>query len=224
VSVVVPTYNEEAYLPKLLECLRGQNCEILVVDGGSTDTTRDVANKFHTRLIVASGARVGAARNYGARFAKHGIVGFLDADTLIPKNWVEQVEDSFRDSNVVFVAGATYPQNGNLIDHSLFYFRSLVQRFSVWLGVPYEAGMNCAYRKEVFRKVEFNNRRESVEGTPLQLHAHQLGRLAYNPRLRAYVSLRRAREWGWIKLLLFHVSNWLALLLVRRTWHYPKIR
>lgn len=93
VSVVVPALDEAAHLPDCLDSLRAQTsdavAEILVVDGGSSDGTRDVALTAGVDLLDQSGTGIAAARNQGARATTGEWLAFVDADTTLDERWVE---------------------------------------------------------------------------------------------------------------------------------------
>jgi rSAM/selenodomain-associated transferase 2 len=86
VSIVVPTLNEAAGLAAHLECLqplRACGCEVVVVDGGSTDGTVDVARPLADVVLRAPRGR-GTQLNAGARAARGDVLLFLHADTRLP--------------------------------------------------------------------------------------------------------------------------------------------
>lgn len=95
ISIVLPVLNEARDLPRLLEQLRGQTppeggFEVLVVDGGSTDGTRDrVAKAAGTwpglRLLDNPRRRSSAARNIGARESRGRYVLYLDGHCALPR-------------------------------------------------------------------------------------------------------------------------------------------
>jgi len=94
VSVVIPAFNEEHYLPRylptVLESLHewerssGQSGELIVVDNGSTDATAKVAAGLGARLVYQPVRGIGRARNTGAAAAKGRYVVFVDADVEFP--------------------------------------------------------------------------------------------------------------------------------------------
>lgn len=88
ISVIVPARNAMPYLPEALASIRGQaapRLEILVVDGASTDGSREVAAAFPgVRLIDQAGLGLAAARNSGLAAAHGDLIAFLDADDLWP--------------------------------------------------------------------------------------------------------------------------------------------
>jgi rSAM/selenodomain-associated transferase 2 len=92
ISVVIPTLNEEVNLPVTLRQLAAHpDVELIVVDGGSTDHTVEVAHKFTPFVFVT---RAGRARqmNEGARHATGDILLFLHADTFLLPGALEEVQ------------------------------------------------------------------------------------------------------------------------------------
>jgi len=84
-SVVIPTLNEEVYLPRLLDSIEHQNLqpdEIIVADNHSKDRTREIARK--RGCTVVDGGYLSEGRNRGAEAATQDILVFLDADTILP--------------------------------------------------------------------------------------------------------------------------------------------
>jgi len=78
-SVVVPTYNEEANIARCLRALEAQTLprdqiEVIVVDGESTDRTREVASALADKVVTQVSPGVGGARNDGFKLATHSIV------------------------------------------------------------------------------------------------------------------------------------------------------
>ena len=97
VSVIIPALNEERALPATLDSLAAQkgDFEVVVVDGGSTDGTRAVVERYRrsgskVELIDAPRGR-GAQMNAGARAAKGRWLLFLHADTRLPPRAVESI-------------------------------------------------------------------------------------------------------------------------------------
>lgn len=85
-SIIIPTRNEEYYLPKLLHSIKEQTvqpAEIIIADADSTDKTREIAKKFRCK-IVQGGNHPGIGRNKGAAVAKSPLLLFLDADVIMP--------------------------------------------------------------------------------------------------------------------------------------------
>ena len=91
VSVIIPAYNYAAFLPHTLENVlaeRGVTLDVIVVDDGSADNTREVVQSFGTavRYIHQENQGLPAARNTGIRAAAGDFFVFLDADDLLYSN------------------------------------------------------------------------------------------------------------------------------------------
>jgi rSAM/selenodomain-associated transferase 2 len=102
-SVIVPALNEAQELPGLLDSLLQLpgNCEMLVVDGGSSDASeRIVCASSRVRWLTAPRGRA-AQMNAGARAARGESVLFLHADTRLPANAVARIVTALADPQVV---------------------------------------------------------------------------------------------------------------------------
>ena len=96
-SIIIPTYNEEEYLPKLLDSIKSQSFddyEIIVADANSTDKTREIAESYG--CIVVDGGLPGVGRNNGARVAKGEYLLFLDSDLVLTEDYLRNVIYEFR--------------------------------------------------------------------------------------------------------------------------------
>jgi len=99
VSIIVPVYNKEKYLRECLDCLINQthsNIEIICVDDGSNDCSRDILNEYaekDSRVIVICQENKGAgnARNVGIKAAQGKYMQFLDADDFFELTMVEEM-------------------------------------------------------------------------------------------------------------------------------------
>jgi len=231
VSVIVPSLNEGKFLPRCLKSLVRQSsrrmAEIIVVDGGSTDGTIQVAEEYADKVLVEPARPVGAARNIGAKQAEGEILAFIDADTIASKDWLEQIALAL-DSKpwAVGVTGPTLPYEGTHFDRIVYHVATgWVQRFSLRLGRPHVAGFNCAYRKRAFWDAGgFDEDRVLLEDVMLSLRMRHHGRIVFNPDMTAYTSLRRIDRYGYPYLMTYNAINWIVTLLFNQTLGYPQIR
>lgn len=93
-SVIIPAYNEAAYLPRYLptvlaslrwwEEISGLDGEVIVVDNASTDATADAAVALDARVVTDPVRNIGHARNTGAHAARGRMLFFTDADVALP--------------------------------------------------------------------------------------------------------------------------------------------
>ena len=96
-SIIIPTYNEEEYLPILLESIKTQNFtdyEIIVADANSTDKTCEIAQKYD--CIIVEGGMPAVGRNNGANIAKGEYLLFLDSDLKLTDDYLRKVIYEFK--------------------------------------------------------------------------------------------------------------------------------
>ena len=96
ISIIIPSFNEEERISNLVRFLKQNSSsknieEILVVDGGSTDSTRAFANKEGAKVIISPKKGRGFQLYFGGLKAKGEILYFLHADTFPPKNFDELI-------------------------------------------------------------------------------------------------------------------------------------
>lgn len=95
ISFIIPAYNEEKYLPKVLaaiqELVSSLTYEIIVVDNGSTDSTVNIAHEFGAMLLQDSSKTVAGLRNLGAEHATGDVLIFLDGDVIITEGWSRNI-------------------------------------------------------------------------------------------------------------------------------------
>lgn len=151
-SIIIPTLNEEKYLPILLKEIKKQNFsdyEIIVADAGSEDKTVEIAKSFGCK--ITKGGLPARGRNEGAKIAKGDLFLFMDADNIyLPENFLNDLLNEFQERNLG-VASFTIMPNGKLIDKIIYglynFFVKLSQRFFAF------ATNSILVKKEVFEKV-----------------------------------------------------------------------
>ena len=92
VSIIIPTYNEENNIERLLKSINSQTyrlIESIVVDDGSSDSTVLISEKYASRVFAREHAERSIQRNFGASRAKGKYVVFLDADMELTKRVIE---------------------------------------------------------------------------------------------------------------------------------------
>ena len=142
-SIVIPTLNEEKYLPKLLNCLKNQsykNFEIIIVDANSEDKTKEVASKlkesFKIKIINSEKRNPGYQRNLGLKNAINERVLFLDADTKIPNDFLKKALEEIKDKNIEIAACPIYPDSSHPIDvFFIFLFRLYLKSLYKIIGL-----------------------------------------------------------------------------------------
>jgi glycosyltransferase involved in cell wall biosynthesis len=103
-SIVIPTLNEEHYLPNLLEDLNLQkyrDFEVIVSDGNSDDQTAELARIKGCKVVVSEIRSEFVQRNEGAKVASGKFLLFLDADNrLYSENFISNVVEEFRSNDL----------------------------------------------------------------------------------------------------------------------------
>lgn len=117
ISVIVPTLNEEKNIPNLLYSLENQTLtdyEIVLVDGGSTDETLNIARAYHSHVVVEKGLAEYPSRNLGAKLSKGDILLFTCADVIFPRGLLAKIAESFQDPELVAMTGPDRPTDSVL--------------------------------------------------------------------------------------------------------------
>jgi cellulose synthase/poly-beta-1,6-N-acetylglucosamine synthase-like glycosyltransferase len=113
VSIVIPMYNAEKHIVSVLESLLSQdfegNKEVIVVNDGSTDTSRDLIRGFERegkiRVIDQPNQGAAAATNNGFRAARYDIICSVDSDVVLHSDWLRKIIMEFDDPQVGAVQG-----------------------------------------------------------------------------------------------------------------------
>ncbi len=231
ISVVVPALNEAKYLHNLfrgLEAQKFRDFEIIVVDGGSGDRTREMARRMGARVIVERRKGIGRARNVGAAAARGRLLVFLDADTMPSSSLLDSYLHTFDTDSVVAATGPIRPleKSSLLVTLGYLFVSVLFVKTSILLGRPSVVGLNFAVRKDAFSKVHgFNNDYITYEDWDLSLRLRKLGRITYINDAVVWTSTRRIRAWGTSGFFAFHVGNMFRYNTGRKPKeHYAPIR
>ena len=113
-SVIIPAFNEERYLPATLQAVaksasllrlrESVNTEVIVVDNDSTDETAKAADAHGARVITEPEHNIARVRNRGAAEAQGKVLVFLDADTYMPEEVLPRIHGVFATAG--FAGGA----------------------------------------------------------------------------------------------------------------------
>ena len=206
ISVVIPAYNEERYLPRLLDSLNEARAaypggadavELIVADNASTDATARVSAERGARVVRVEKRAIAAARNGGAGAARGTILAFLDADTVrVHSDTFSAIEAALASPRCA--GGAT---------------GVLLERWSVGIGITYALFVPMVWllnfdtgvvfcRAEDFRAVGgYDESKLVAEDVTFLMALRRLGRprgarLRRLPRFKATVSTRKFDHYG----------------------------
>ena len=139
-SIIIPTYNEEEYLPVLLKSIKKQDFddyEIIVADANSTDKTREIAEEYG--CIVVDGGLPAVGRNNGAKVAKGEYLLFLDSDLELTDEYLRNVLYEFQNEHLGIAITQMLPMS-NKIEDKLFHDFANYFMISVEKIKPHGAG------------------------------------------------------------------------------------
>lgn len=225
ISVVIPAFNEEAYLGETLASLgrakahllgrAAVSAEIIVVDNDSSDSTADVARGFGATVVSESRHNVARVRNTGAGVAGGDVLVFVDADTLVPDALLRRVAETMSEPACLGGAVDTDYRPAKLA--SKIYLRAWRVTGKL-AGVAQGATQFC--RRDVFSALggydETLFMGEDVDFYRRMKRAAKRrdGRVSFMEDVRVVPSARRFDRWGLWRTLVW--TNPLFILLFRR--------
>jgi uncharacterized protein (TIGR00661 family) len=129
ISIIIPTYNEEEYLPKLLYSIKEQDFkdyEIIVADAGSGDRTREIAVSAGCKVI--SGGLPAVGRNNGAKIAKGKYLLFLDSDVMLSAGYLKSAVKEFEEKDLGIAITQIIPLSDKNVDKALHKFANFFMK------------------------------------------------------------------------------------------------
>ena len=168
VSIIIPVYNAEKFLSETIESVIAQtytDWEIIAVDDGSTDRSREILRKYEQRLplkirvITQKNSGVSIARNNAIAIAKGEYIAFLDHDDLwLPDKLEKQVEllDSNKELGLVYSDSYVIGEKGNLTRRKTLFESVKPFRGNAFNELFYDNFiplLTAIIRKEVLNKV-----------------------------------------------------------------------
>lgn len=228
-SVVIPAYNEEDYLPACLQSVideAGEDVyEIIVVDNASTDRTAQVAKKFKGVKVVREDKKgLTHARQKGLMTAKGDLIAYIDADTHVKKGWFHKVRHEFEKNPRLVCLSAPY----NLYDVSKWK-RVLVWTWWNLLAYPtYKLlmqymilGANFVAKRSVLLKIGGFD--ESIafygEDTDIARRLNRVGKVKFLRRPLVNSSARRIKAEGAMRMAFKYGFNFISEIIRHKPLH-----
>lgn len=208
ISVVIPSFNEERNIVACLESLNHQTVpreeyEIIVVDGGSKDSTRELAEPYADLVFIQTSKKVGGARNDGAMKTTGAILATTDADCIIPRNWLDVILDDFaRYPDVVQLYGPVDPIEKTIKNHISLGLANHFARLGYYTHtLYYTLGCNTAFRKDAFIGAGMYRCIDAGDDLEIAWRMKEKGRVLFDSRMRVGFSMRRYEQFGTLKSL-----------------------
>ncbi len=199
-SIIIPTLNEEKYLPLLLESIKKQNFndyEIIVADNNSTDKTVEIAKNYGCR--ISSGGLPGKARNEGAKIARGDLFLFLDADVILPESTLFKFLKEFEEKKLDVASCLVTPKKKSFLS---FIVYNVVYNLTILLLEKIRpSAMNfMMIKKTIHEKIGgFDEKIKFGEDVDYVVRASKFGKFAFLRSSKILVSIRRFQEEGWLR-------------------------
>ncbi len=199
ITIIIPTLNEEKYLPKTLVSLKKlylKPDEILIVDSNSTDKTVSVAKKAGVKVITTKRKGIGFARNLGLKKAKGDIVAYTDSDTVVPRDWTMKIVETLIQNGVSGVYGIfQVPSGWWVYRRYVNHVQPYVNLLASWFGIPMAPGQNIAFKRKIGIKAGgFPEDYKIAEDIEMATRLKKLGKVVFRKDLMVLSSGRRGKE------------------------------
>ena len=202
-SIIIPTLNEAEILGATLEGLKEQPAEIIVVDGGSTDATVEVAHQYTPHVLISRKGR-GFQQDTGARQSQGDTLVFLHADTQLPPGYQHLIHQALSDAGVVF--GSFY-LSIHPSEPGLDLIALMANLRSRLLRLPYGDQALFVRRRAYFQAGGFQDWL-IMEDVALVRRLNRLGRFKM---VHGFVQTS-ARRWKREKLIFTTLRNWSLMI------------
>lgn len=192
-TVVIPTYNRADILPTTIASVLGQkfqNLELLVVDDGSSDNTKQVVEGIpdkRVHYIYQKNAERSVARNNGVAHSKGRYICFLDSDDFYHKDFLQEMYKYISSNNYpreLIVGGVIVYQDEN--NEELKTMPDMTDSAAEWLFNNPITPTRVCVEKSIFNDYKFREDVIIVEDTVLWVSLMNKYKVALNPSAIAY--------------------------------------
>jgi glycosyltransferase involved in cell wall biosynthesis len=232
VSFVVPAYNEEALIGSCLAAITaeisrtGCQAEIIVVDNGSSDSTRQIALAIAGAKVIDEPERgLVQARRAGCLAAGGEYIANIDADTVLAEGWLQTALAAFaRSPDLVALSGPyihyDLPKPARLVAAGFYrcvYIVHVLSRVVAGAGSVMQGGNFIVSRTALERAGGFNSDfRFYGEDAELARRLAKVGKVKFTFALQAFSSGRRLAGEGLFRVLFRYTANYLWTHLFKR--------
>jgi glycosyltransferase involved in cell wall biosynthesis len=230
-SIIIPTLNEEKLLSGLLESLSKKELkekydfEIIISDGGSTDKTIEIAQKYADVIIEKQKNKmqnIAIGRNVGAQSAKGEILIFLNGDIKLekPNLLFEEIKNRFIKSKYLAMTCCVkvFPDEENISDIIFHTFYNYYFHFLNLIGLGMGRGECHIVKKSVFKEVKgYDERLAAGEDFDLFRRIRKKGEIFFDRKLTVFESPRRYRKNGHFKILFTWLINSVYIMFAKKS-------
>jgi len=213
VTVVIPAKDEEGGIAEIIDAVRPHADAILVVDGHSTDRTRDIAAALGARVLLDRGRGKGDAMRLAVDETATGIVVFIDADGSHEPADIPRLVAPIRDGRADLVIGSRGKGGSDELHGTLEQLIRYIGSQLIMLGINYRWKVRLtdsqngfrAIRTDVVRRLTLTSNRTTIEQEML------MKALKQGYRVEEIASHEYERRWGVSKVVvwrLWYVYLW----------------
>lgn len=224
-SVIIPVYNEEKYIDNCLKSLFNQTekpDEIIVIDNNCNDKTIEIVQKYkNINIIQEKKQGIIPARNKGFNIAKGDILVKIDADSILPKNFIKKIKKNFiKKKDILGIATYIKFYDLPLLKETVLYYDLYLSFSKIILGHYIFAGPAYALLKKGWKKIKNEiclNDKKVHEDIDLAIHLAKYGKIYFDKSIIVLSSGRRIKNrpfsffveypWRFIKMLKTHFSQ-----------------
>lgn len=234
ISLIIIAHNEEKYIGKCLESALENGIgffEIIVVNNASTDKTESIARGFTGVRVVAEPSKgITKARQRGLLEAKGYLIAFIDADTQMPKGWVDKVQYFFKKHpKIVCLSGPYVYYDFSFFAQKMTWLYNLALIWPAYFLVGYMVvGGNFVARKKSLEDMGGFDLGINFYGedTDIARRLNKVGKVKFIQRFYMSTSARRLKGEGAFIMAMRYTINFLSVVLTKKpaTKEYKDIR
>lgn len=217
-SIVIPVYNEQDHIGKCLDAIERQSVkpdEVIVVDNNCSDNSIKIARSFRfVKIICENNQGIVYARNAGFNASKSDVIARIDADTIVPRNWVRNIKEQTLGLPAMVAVTGPCSFRGKIPHILTFWAHRVVYFWSsrILFGHQTLFGSNMFVTKSAWQKINSSIclRNDIHEDMDLAVHLNLVGvPIIFNKEFEASVCNRRFKNWShypkmWLKTKLVH--------------------
>lgn len=197
ISIIIPTFNEEHYLPLLLKSIQKQSFkdfEVIVADGHSKDNTVAIAEQSGAKVVT--GGMPARGRNSGAAAALGDFLFFFDADIVLPDAFLQKAYDEMQERYLDLATCEVLPLSDLQIDKVLHTLANLSIRMNQYTN-PHAGGFCILCTRRLFERTGgFNESLTMAEDHDFVKRASRYSPLRVLESTKVSVSVRRLEKEG----------------------------
>lgn len=216
ITIVIPTKNEEDYLPTLLESIKRQTqlpSAVVVADAFSTDRTREIALSFGAKVV--DGGLIPFGRNRGAQHADTPLILFLDADVeMTDPKFLEKTVSEMLERKLDLATCDVSPSGGNFVDTLMHKIYNSYVR--AWGAIfPHAPGFCLFVRREKHKELGgFDESVTFCEDHDYARRLNKIGKFGFLNSKKISVSIRRLDRDGRLNIALKYILAELHIALI----------